>query len=101
MYGFVGGVAPGASRSSQFAGKAVAAPRSARAVASRRTAVSMSLDTGVSSSLINIAEGGGMSVTFGAYLAVLLGTLIPVAFLVILYIQAEARKSGERNGPSE
>lgn len=37
----------------------------------------------------------GMSVTFPAYLAIFLGTLIPVAFLIILYIQAESRKAGE------
>lgn len=39
----------------------------------------------------------GMSVTFPAYLAIFLGTLIPVAFLIILYIQAEARKAGEKS----
>lgn len=37
----------------------------------------------------------GMTVTFPAYLAIFLGTLIPVAFLIILYIQAESRKAGE------
>ncbi|OSX74688.1 hypothetical protein BU14_0272s0006 [Porphyra umbilicalis] len=39
----------------------------------------------------------GMSVTFPAYLAIFLGTLIPVAFLIILYIQAESRKAGENS----
>lgn len=45
----------------------------------------------------------GMSVTFPAYLAIFLGTLIPVAFLIILYIQAESRKAGEESvrGSSE
>lgn len=43
----------------------------------------------------------GMSVTFPAYLAVFLGTLIPCAFLVILYIQAESRKAGEKIGRGE
>lgn len=40
----------------------------------------------------------GMAVTFPAYLAIFLGTLIPCAFLVILYIQAESRKAGEKMG---
>lgn len=39
----------------------------------------------------------GMTVTFPAYLAIFLGTLIPVAFLIILYIQAESRKAGEES----
>jgi photosystem II reaction center protein PsbM len=39
------------------------------------------------------AEESGMTVQFGAYLAVFLGTLIPVAFLIILYIQSETRKA--------
>lgn len=39
----------------------------------------------------------GMAVTFPAYLAIFLGTLIPVAFLIILYIQAESRKAGEES----
>ena len=47
---------------------------------------------------VDLAEGGGMAVTFPAYLAIFLGTLIPCAFLVILYIQAESRKAGERAG---
>lgn len=48
-----------------------------------------------------MAEGGGMAVTFPAYLAVFLGTLIPCSFLVILYIQGESRKAGERAGRGE
>mmetsp|Transcript_16376 Transcript_16376/g.20976 ORF Transcript_16376/g.20976 Transcript_16376/m.20976 type:complete len:113 (+) Transcript_16376:117-455(+) len=39
-----------------------------------------------------------LEVTFAAYLAVLLGTFIPVAFLLIVYIQSEARKAGEESG---
>lgn len=39
----------------------------------------------------------GMTVTFPAYLAIFLGTLIPCAFLIILYIQAESRKAGENS----
>ena len=35
-----------------------------------------------------------MQVQFGAYLAVLLGTFLPVLFLVNLYIQTETRKAG-------
>lgn len=48
---------------------------------------------------LNMAEG--MAVTFPAYLAVFLGTLIPCAFLVILYIQGESRKAGEEAGRRE
>lgn len=38
-------------------------------------------------------ESGTMTVQFPAYLAILLGTLIPVGFLVILYIQSETRNA--------
>ncbi|CAN0033963.1 unnamed protein product [Discosporangium mesarthrocarpum] len=39
-----------------------------------------------------------LEVQFGAYLAVLLGTLLPVLFLVLLYIQSESRKAGQAEG---
>eukprot|EP00579_Thalassiosira_antarctica_P004992 CAMPEP_0201901788 /NCGR_PEP_ID=MMETSP0902-20130614/54616_1 /ASSEMBLY_ACC=CAM_ASM_000551 /TAXON_ID=420261 /ORGANISM="Thalassiosira antarctica, Strain CCMP982" /LENGTH=112 /DNA_ID=CAMNT_0048435763 /DNA_START=470 /DNA_END=808 /DNA_ORIENTATION=- len=39
-----------------------------------------------------------LEVQFGAYLAVLLGTLLPVLFLVNLYTQTEARKAGKDGG---
>mmetsp|Transcript_32056 Transcript_32056/g.54063 ORF Transcript_32056/g.54063 Transcript_32056/m.54063 type:complete len:113 (-) Transcript_32056:197-535(-) len=39
-----------------------------------------------------------LEVTFAAYLAVLLGTFVPVTFLIVLYSQSEARKSGLRDG---
>ena len=39
-----------------------------------------------------------LEVQFGAYLAVLLGTLLPVLFLVNLYTQTESRKSGREGG---
>ncbi|TFJ80680.1 hypothetical protein NSK_007857 [Nannochloropsis salina CCMP1776] len=42
-----------------------------------------------------------LEVTFAAYLAVLLGTFVPVAFLIILYIQSESRKAGEAAGRGE
>ena len=35
-----------------------------------------------------------LEVTFAAYLAVLLGTFVPVTFLIVLYSQTEARKAG-------
>jgi len=35
---------------------------------------------------------------FGAYLAVLLGTFLPVLFLINLYIQTESRKAGKAGG---
>eukprot|EP01040_Poterioochromonas_malhamensis_P017688 gene17688-20403_t len=34
-----------------------------------------------------------LEVTFAAYLAVIVGTLVPVTFLITLYSQSEARKS--------
>ena len=39
-----------------------------------------------------------LEVQFGAYLAVLLGTFLPVLFLVNLYIQTESRKAGKAGG---
>jgi len=39
-----------------------------------------------------------LEVQFGAYLAVLLGTLLPVLFLVNLYVQTESRKAGREGG---
>jgi photosystem II PsbM protein len=39
-----------------------------------------------------------LEVQFGAYLAVLLGTLLPVLFLVNLYTQSESRKAGKEGG---
>ncbi|CAM9926499.1 unnamed protein product [Choristocarpus tenellus] len=42
-----------------------------------------------------------LEVQFGAYLAVLLGTLLPVLFLVLLYIQSETRKAGQAEGKNE
>lgn len=40
-----------------------------------------------------LIAGEGMEVSVAAYLAVLLGTFIPVVFLVTLYIQTESSKS--------
>eukprot|EP01031_Cornospumella_fuschlensis_P031834 gene31834-38492_t len=37
-----------------------------------------------------------LEVTFAAYLAVLLGTFVPVTFLIVLYSQSEARKAGAK-----
>ena len=39
-----------------------------------------------------------LEVQFGAYLAVLLGTFLPVLFLINLYIQTESRKAGRAGG---
>lgn len=41
-----------------------------------------------------LIAGEGMNVSVAAYLAVLLGTFVPVVFLVTLYIQSESRKAG-------
>lgn len=49
---------------------------------------------------INICQASSLpvslEVTFAAYLAVLLGTFLPVTFLIVLYSQSEARKAGAR-----
>eukprot|EP00179_Madagascaria_erythrocladioides_P009546 CAMPEP_0198325934 /NCGR_PEP_ID=MMETSP1450-20131203/13568_1 /TAXON_ID=753684 ORGANISM="Madagascaria erythrocladiodes, Strain CCMP3234" /NCGR_SAMPLE_ID=MMETSP1450 /ASSEMBLY_ACC=CAM_ASM_001115 /LENGTH=105 /DNA_ID=CAMNT_0044029865 /DNA_START=53 /DNA_END=370 /DNA_ORIENTATION=- len=96
MYGFVSTSVTG------FAGqKVAAAPACARTVqrTARRSQVvtRMSLETTLASLPFETiaSESKSMAVTFPAYLAVFLGTLIPVAFLVILFIQSEARKAGE------
>jgi photosystem II PsbM protein len=39
-----------------------------------------------------------LQVQFGAYLAVTLGTLLPVLFLINLFIQTESRKAGRDGG---
>jgi len=39
-----------------------------------------------------------LEVQFGAYLAVALGTLLPVLFLINLFIQTESRKAGREGG---
>lgn len=62
--------------------------------------IESSIDTTLAT-LPNLTLAEGMAVTFPAYLAIFLGTLIPCAFLVILYIQAESRKAGERTGRGE
>merc|ERR1711935_488208 len=59
----------------------------------------MSLETSslaqVSQTLVGVVavDGGtiGLDVQFGAFLAVILGTFIPVVFLVTLFIQSEAQ----------
>ena len=40
-----------------------------------------------------LVAGEGMAVSVAAYLAVLLGTFVPVVFLITLFIQSEARKA--------
>ena len=42
-----------------------------------------------------------LQVQFGAYLAVLLGTLLPCLFLVNLYIQTETRKAGAEDAMND
>ncbi|EOD41084.1 hypothetical protein EMIHUDRAFT_318066 [Emiliania huxleyi CCMP1516] len=60
--------------------------------------VSMSADSTLASFSETLAgvvavDGGtiGLDVSFGAFLAVILGLFIPVVFLVTLYIQSEAQ----------
>ncbi|KAA8496138.1 hypothetical protein FVE85_2293 [Porphyridium purpureum] len=101
MYGFVSG-SPISARVNQNNRLAVASKRAAVAVPAGSRKVAMNFDLGATSNnMVLLAEGGGMSVSFPAYLAVLLGTFVPVAFLVILYIQSEARKAGASSKSDE
>mmetsp|Transcript_1882 Transcript_1882/g.5672 ORF Transcript_1882/g.5672 Transcript_1882/m.5672 type:complete len:97 (+) Transcript_1882:201-491(+) len=93
MYGFVATGVLSASRVRQGAFVA-RKPVAVRRPAAARMRMSVEPVTAAASMLI--AEGGGMEVTFPAYLAIFLGTLIPIAFLILLYVQSEARKAGER-----
>ena len=55
-----------------------------------------------SDALANIpTESLSLEVQFAAYLATLLGTFVPVAFLIILYIQSESRKAGAQFGDDD
>lgn len=70
----------------------------------RRTTTPAKMNLDVTSSLATLPTlplSADMAVTFPAYLAVFLGTLIPCAFLIILYIQAESRKAGEKSARDE
>lgn len=44
------------------------------------------------------SETVALQVQGGAYLAVLLGTILPVLFLINLFIQTESRKAGKAGG---
>eukprot|EP00168_Porphyra_purpurea_P021049 TRINITY_DN914_c0_g1_i1.p2 TRINITY_DN914_c0_g1~~TRINITY_DN914_c0_g1_i1.p2 ORF type:complete len:110 (+),score=28.22 TRINITY_DN914_c0_g1_i1:250-579(+) len=80
------------SQRSFVAAKAPVAVRARRATMTPTASLEPLATVPLPSSLM-LSEG--MAVTFPAYLAIFLGTLIPVAFLIILYIQAESRKAGE------
>jgi photosystem II PsbM protein len=83
-----------------FTPQPVLASRS-KLAASKLAAPQMSLDMAptsleqVSTALAGVVavDGGtiGLDVQFGAFLAVILGTFIPVVFLVTLFIQSEAQ----------
>ncbi|EKX34729.1 hypothetical protein GUITHDRAFT_155667 [Guillardia theta CCMP2712] len=64
-----------------------------RAPRAAKPAMTMSLAETTNQAML-LAEGG-MNVSVAAYLAVLLGTFIPVVFLLTLYIQSESRKAAE------
>mmetsp|Transcript_3741 Transcript_3741/g.3874 ORF Transcript_3741/g.3874 Transcript_3741/m.3874 type:complete len:110 (+) Transcript_3741:58-387(+) len=49
-----------------------------------------------STDLISSTMSTSLEVTGPAYLAVLLGTFVPVTFLIVLYTQSEARRAGAR-----
>jgi photosystem II reaction center protein PsbM len=104
MYAFAPSAAPLSLRTSLRASKFVSAQTTPRvaAVARRATAPTMLLSPEITAATFPLAPlAADMRVTFPAYLAVFLGTLIPVAFLIILFIQSEARNSGERTGRGE
>jgi len=73
--------------------------QSKMAVSKLASSPSMSLETSsiaqLSETLAGVVavDGGtiGLEVSFGAFLAVILGLFIPVVFLVTLYIQSEAQ----------
>lgn len=56
----------------------------------------MSLPAFAATDAITSSMPLSLEVTFAAYLAVLLGTFVPVTFLIVLYSQSEARKAGVR-----
>jgi photosystem II reaction center protein PsbM len=87
--------------SSAFVSRAVAARAPRTAVPRRAPHIVASLPDVAATAFPLVPLAADMHVTFPAYLAVFLGTLIPVAFLIILFIQSEARKSGEQSGRSE
>ena len=65
------------------------------AVAAPKMAMDMSVVESMSSTLAGVVavDGGtiGLEVSFGAFLAVILGLFIPVVFLVTLFIQSDAQ----------
>jgi uncharacterized membrane protein len=64
-------------------------------VATRAIATSMApLDVIETSRALVTSLPVANEVTFAAYLAILLGTFLPVTFLIVLYSQSEARKTG-------
>ena len=64
-------------------------------VAAPKMAMDMSVVESMSSTLAGVVavDGGtiGLEVSFGAFLAVILGLFIPVVFLVTLFIQSDAQ----------
>jgi photosystem II PsbM protein len=58
----------------------------------QKSAMSMSLAETANQGMLLAA---GMEVSAAAFLAVILGTFIPVVFLLTLFIQSEARKAAE------
>lgn len=73
----------------------------ARPVARRQSATPTMLVERALATLPNVSLASDMAVTFPAYLAIFLGTLIPCAFLIILYIQDASRKAGEKSSQGE
>jgi len=73
------------------AGAAISTPKLNRAP---RTVAKMSLAPLAETAQSALLVAEGMNVSVAAYLAVLLGTFIPVVFLVTLYIQTESQKAG-------
>lgn len=45
--------------------------------------------------LANVPMATSLEVTFAAYLAIILGTFLPCLFLIILYLNSEARVTGK------
>ena len=82
------------SKAAAFAPAVVAAPAFASTDVSRRIVGVSFLQLTQALTTMPLS----LEVTFAAYLAVLLGTFVPVTFLIVLYSQSEARKAGVKSG---
>lgn len=98
MYAFATSAVVPRTAASSFVARCATPSRAVRPARRAAAPRMLAAETLTTLPLLPLAE---MRVTFPAYLAVFLGTLIPVAFLIILFIQSESRKAGEEAGRRE